>query len=103
MVMDSIYFVIFGIFLLLFFNKRVVGNSLWQATITPLASIIGSGFLVAAPILNSLNSSKSTILMLFLCLISYSIGVVIRWNIQNVEGKGNSMRPRPFNVENLSS
>ena len=28
------------------FSKRLAGSSNWQATITPLASIMGSGFLV---------------------------------------------------------
>ena len=33
------------------FSKRLGGSSSWQATVTPLASIMGSGFLVSAPLL----------------------------------------------------
>jgi hypothetical protein len=33
------------------FSKRILNSRRWRATVTPLASIIGSGFLVAGPIL----------------------------------------------------
>ena len=33
------------------FLPRVVGSTKWRATVTPLASIIGSGFLILAPLL----------------------------------------------------
>ena len=32
-------------------SKRLAGSSNWKATVTPLASIMGSGFLVSAPVL----------------------------------------------------
>ena len=32
-------------------SKRLAGSSAWKATVTPLASIMGSGFLVSAPLL----------------------------------------------------
>jgi hypothetical protein len=35
------------------FSKRVQASKDWQATVTPLASIIGSGFLVSVPLLAS--------------------------------------------------
>jgi hypothetical protein len=31
------------------FSKRVAGSSNWRATVTPLASIMGSGFLTLRP------------------------------------------------------
>ena len=33
------------------FSRRLTGSSAWKATVTPLASIMGSGFLVSAPLL----------------------------------------------------
>ncbi len=33
------------------FSKRLGASSSWKATVTPLASIMGSGFLVSAPLL----------------------------------------------------
>ncbi len=71
--------------LFLLFSKRVMSNTLWRATMTPLASIIGSGFLVAAPLLNHISGSKAPFVMLGLCIASFSIGEVIRWNILNLE------------------
>ena len=41
---------IFGLFLI---RKKVINSELWGATVTPLASIIGSGFLIVAPLLHS--------------------------------------------------
>jgi hypothetical protein len=84
--MDYIVLGIFSILIILLFNKKLLNNQSWRATITPLASIIGSGFLIAAPLLNSLNSEKAYLLMLFLCICSFGIGAVIRWNIAEVEG-----------------
>jgi hypothetical protein len=33
------------------FSKHLAASSNWKATVTPLASIMGSGFLVSAPLL----------------------------------------------------
>jgi hypothetical protein len=65
--------------------KKVRTNKLWKATMTPLASIIGSGFLIAAPILDKLGGESAPYLMILLCVVSFCIGEVIRWNIKDVE------------------
>lgn len=52
---------------------------------TPLASIIGSGFLVAGPILASTLGNMAWIGITTLCLIGYLYGEVIRFNIRNLE------------------
>ncbi len=57
----------------------------WQATVTPLASIIGSGFLVAAPLLAHAVSSWALVAMAGIVLIAYGIGGVIRYNIRYAE------------------
>ena len=36
------------------FSKRLSTSSSWKATVTPLASIMGSGFLVSAPLLGGI-------------------------------------------------
>ena len=36
------------------FSKRLAASSNWKATVTPLASIMGSGFLVSAPLLGGI-------------------------------------------------
>lgn len=60
-------------------------QDVWRATVTPLASIIGSGFLIAAPLLNDLSGPFAVWVMLGLCCFSYAVGQVIRWNIEAVE------------------
>lgn len=60
-------------------------NAWWQATVTPLASIIGSGFLVVAPLLAAVAGSFAVVAMLIIVLLAFAIGHVIRFNIRNSE------------------
>ncbi|MCB1446510.1 MAG: hypothetical protein KDJ87_12165 [Rhizobiaceae bacterium] len=69
----------------LFFYPRVLHSRPWRATVTPLASIIGSGFLVVAPILAGTFGNAAWMAMLALCAIGYLYGAVIRYNIRYVE------------------
>lgn len=64
---------------------RVDGSSLWRATVTPLASIIGSGFLVSAPLMAQIAGRYAFVVMLLLCVAAYFIGSAIRHNINVVE------------------
>lgn len=57
----------------------------WRATVTPLASIIGSGFLVAGPILGHAAGHWAWVAMAGLCAVSYVFGIAIRENIKIVE------------------
>lgn len=63
------------------FSKR----DRWIATVTPLASIIGSGFLISGPILAKEFGAAAAPAMLILLGIAYSVGAVIRFNIGHVE------------------
>jgi hypothetical protein len=54
---------------------------LWKATVTPLASIIGSGFLVLGPILTQAYGGWTPVMMGLLCLLAYAIGAAVRFNI----------------------
>ena len=60
-------------------------NAWWQATVTPLASIIGSGFLVVAPLLAAVAGSLAVVAMLIIVVLAFAIGHVIRFNIRNSE------------------
>ncbi|MCK5479900.1 MAG: hypothetical protein KAJ06_02100, partial [Gammaproteobacteria bacterium] len=57
----------------------------WQATLTPLSSIIGSGFLIIAPLLASVVGMYSPFAVMGIVLLAYSIGGVIRFNIIHAE------------------
>jgi hypothetical protein len=62
-------------------------NDLWRATVTPLASIIGSGFLVVAPLLADVAGPYGLVAMLGIVIVAYVIGWVIRFNIGHSEGR----------------
>lgn len=63
--------------------RPVVRDSeLWRATVTPLASIIGSGFLVVAPLLAVTVGSAALLAMLGIVALSLLIGNAIRYNIR---------------------
>ncbi len=70
---------------LLLLRPRLSRNRTWRATVTPLASIIGSGFLIAGPILAETAGQQAWLAMLALCGIAYLFGSAIRFNIRYVE------------------
>ncbi|ATW05376.1 hypothetical protein CHN51_04040 [Sphingorhabdus sp. YGSMI21] len=66
---------------LLLLSPRLSKSTVWRATVTPLASIIGSGFLVLAPILVSDYGYIAPLVMAGLCLGAFLFGAAIRFNI----------------------
>ncbi len=60
---------------------RVAKAKIWRATTTPLASIIGSGFLVLGPVLNDSYEAFAPLVMAGLCGGAYLFGSAIRFNI----------------------
>lgn len=67
------------------FGKRFRDSITWQATITPLASIIGSGFLVSAPLIVLSVGKFAPIAMLIIVVIAYALGSIMRFNILHLE------------------
>ncbi len=64
---------------------RFARSDSWRATVTPLASIIGSGFLICGPLLAREFGSAAILAMTALLGIAYAAGWVIRFNIIHVE------------------
>jgi hypothetical protein len=60
-------------------------NRLWSVTITPLASIIGSGFLVVAPLLRDIAGPWALAAMGAIVVLAWYVGAVIRYNIRHAE------------------
>ena len=87
-------------FALVFFQPRLLRAEIWQATVTPLASIIGSGFLVAGPILAATAGPLATLAMFGLCAIAYLFGSAIRHNIAHIE-KDFDAGDAPFYVRGI--
>lgn len=67
------------------FSKRLAGSSSWKATVTPLASIMGSGFLVSAPLLGGIVGHWAVVCMALLLVLAYAVGGAIRFNIRHFE------------------
>lgn len=71
---------------------RVSNSIVWRATITPLASIIGSGFLVLGPILDVSYGGYAPLVMAGLCAVAYLFGSAIRFNIADIDAQSPSSR-----------
>lgn len=67
------------------FSRRLNQSSSWQATVTPLASIMGSGFLVSAPLLAGIVGNLALFCMSLLLILAYGVGSAIRFNIRHFE------------------
>ena len=67
------------------FSRRLTSSSAWKATVTPLASIMGSGFLISAPLLAGIVGNRAIIFMTILLVIAFLVGSVIRFNIKHFE------------------
>ncbi len=83
--LNVILVIITAIGLLCMFHPRLLKNPSWQATLTPLSSIIGSGFLIIAPMLASVIGIYSPIAATGIVILAYAIGGVIRFKIINAE------------------
>lgn len=81
---------------------RLAKARLWRASITPLASIIGSGFLVLGPILDSSFGQYAPLIMLGLCVGAYLFGGAIRFNIARLD-HGGTRSPVEERLETLAS
>ncbi|WP_109468507.1 hypothetical protein [Albibacillus kandeliae] len=60
---------------------RLAQSPSWRAMMTPLASIIGSGFLILGPVLNALYGAWAPLIMGLLCLVAWAFGAAVRYNI----------------------
>ncbi|WP_461828566.1 hypothetical protein [Aquifex sp.] len=72
-------------FLVLFLSPKLERSRLWSASVTPLASIIGSGYLVSAPLLYFALGDYAVLGMLGIVVLAYLIGEAIRYNILHAE------------------
>jgi len=87
----------------LLLHPKLSGATLWRATITPLASIIGSGFLVIGPILHNSFSMMSPLVMAALCIGAYLFGAAIRYNIATIDRSLYVRSRLELGLENVAS
>ncbi|MEM5516788.1 hypothetical protein WNY37_07490 [Henriciella sp. AS95] len=72
----------FGVYL---FRPSMLTSRFWRATVTPLASIVGSGFLIAGPVLYHTVGHLAVVAMAVLCGLAYLFGSAVRDNILHIE------------------
>lgn len=82
---NIIVLVAFLVFIPIFFTKKIRPSETWQATVTPLASIIGSGFLISAPLVVLTTGKWAAVSMLVIVSVAYLLGSVMRFNIRHLE------------------
>lgn len=75
----------------------------WRATITPLASIIGSGFLVIGPILHGAFGYVAPLVMAALCGGAYLFGAAIRYNIAALDRGASERTGTERGLETMAS
>ena len=83
--LNVIVVVIAAVVLLFMFHPRLTRSRAWQATLTPLSSIIGSGFLIIAPLLSSVVGTWAPLAVTGIVILAYAIGSVMRFNIMHAE------------------
>lgn len=84
-------------------SPRLTGWQTWRAMITPLASIIGSGFLVLGPILDASYGRFAPLAMFLLCAAAYLFGTAIRFNISRIERNGHTRSRAATALEDISA
>ena len=103
-VFDFILILIAAGFTALSMLPNIRENIWWNATVTPLASIIGSGFLIIAPLLAAVVGSYALAAMLGIVLLAYAVGHAIRYNIEFAESlEGSSKAPRGLTLSSKLS
>ena len=90
--------------LIFLFSKKMRASKNWQAIVTPLASIIGSGFLIIGPLLVYTTGRYALIAISVLVVLGYACGEAIRFNISNIEPLLDKNKKMPWlnHFENIS-
>lgn len=95
--MLNIVLVFIAVSVLLFmYQSRLTKSKSWRATLTPLSSIIGSGFLIIAPLLASVVGEYSPVAVTGIVVFAYAIGGVIRFNIIHAESLLHDRKTHPL-------
>lgn len=81
MVLDLAILALSALVIVAMAHPRLRARASWRAMITPLASIIGSGFLVLGPILDLRFGYWAPLAMALLCLVAWWFGTAIRSSI----------------------
>ena len=83
----------------LFGYRPLATSERWRATLIPLASIMGSGFLVSAPLLAASVGAYAVLAMASLLGLAFAVGEAIRYNIRAFEPIEAHARGLPHQLE----
>lgn len=81
--LDGLLVAFSSVIAMVMLSGRIRKAPFWHATVTPLASIIGSGFLVVVPLLANIAGTEAVWAILIIVLLSFWIGGALRFNIQH--------------------
>jgi len=81
--LDGLLVALAAVVAFLMLMPRVRDAPFWRATVTPLASIIGSGFLVVVPLLAGIAGPMAMVAITGIVLLSFCLGAAIRFNIRH--------------------
>ena len=95
-IFNSVAIITVLVSLFILFQKKLRVSKIWRAMMTPLASIIGSGFLISAPLLLLATGRWALLVMIVIVLLAYALGSSIRFNIQYVEPNLNNPSAFPW-------
>ncbi|WP_019215147.1 hypothetical protein [Legionella tunisiensis] len=84
---NALVIIVFLISVWRLFHKTIRYSNVWHATVTPLASIIGSGFLISAPLLIYSTGVLAPLVMFIIVMLAYALGSSLRFNIAYLEPK----------------
>jgi hypothetical protein len=84
-VLTVVVLVSLAVGVLILFQPVLLKSKDWHATITPLASIIGSGFLVVVPLLAATVGAWAPLAMAAVVAYAYVVGWALRLNIRDAE------------------
>jgi hypothetical protein len=84
MLLDAVIVLTIAATAAVLFTPGLRKRDTWRAMITPLASIIGSGFLVLGPVLDHAYGLWAPAAMLALCVVAWGFGAAIRFNIASI-------------------
>jgi hypothetical protein len=84
--------------------RRLGIGRVLRASVTPLASIFGSGFLIIVPLLERSMGSLALVGVLAVCGLAWLVGMAIRHNVAVVEPlrRGGRLDRADHNLEHLS-
>ncbi|MFC0444594.1 hypothetical protein ACFOD1_04755 [Pseudidiomarina halophila] len=67
---------------IILFLPKIRDSELWRATAIPLASIIGSGFLIVAPLLAFTVGAWAIVAVIAILALAFLVGKAVRYNIK---------------------